>query len=209
VAREGYDIRRAGTILVAACLLAISGSAALARASAPDPGPWVGLDSGRVGGYEWSVKVRRPGGPAGAGPLGARRPCLLVGATWPVGRLSYGRIKARQCAGADGHLAASEPPLIAAGAQPSEGSTARMTAVGMVVAPSARRIQVTYSNGRRSTIHLHLLGPAKARQARLGPLRFAAFVVRGAWCVERVLTQDAAGQALWDSGTDAYPCPSE
>lgn len=201
-------MKRAAPVVVAASLLTLTASLTLAQAATTGHGSWVGLASGKVGDYQWSVKLRRPAEGTRADGAGVRRTCLLVGATWPAGPYSYGRVKARQCAGDSGRLASSEPPLIAAGAQPSHGSSAKVTAVGMVLAPAARRVRVTLANGIEKTIHLQRLSVGKSGLSGLGPLRYAAFVVHGAWCAERVVTENAAGTALWDSGTDSYACPS-
>ena len=52
-------------------------------------------------------------------------------------------------------LVATESPLIVTGAQASAGMQVSLTAVGMVSSPAARRIQVTYDDGRLATIPLH------------------------------------------------------
>lgn len=191
-------------LLLAALMLAVSG--AVARAAAPKPGPWLGLDGGQMGKYEWSVKVHRPGAVVGAGSQGADRPCIFVSATWRLGRFDYHRSTYRQCAGFPDHLTAREAPLIASAGQPSTGRTPKMTAVGMLVAPAARRVQITFAGGRKMTLALRRLQAGEARRARLAPFRYVAFVVRGAWCAERLLTEGASGRTLWDSGVDEYTC---
>jgi hypothetical protein len=194
---------RFGVLLLSAAVVAVT--AAIAHASGPQ-GNWVAVASGKVGDYQWSVKLRRPANGPGADQAGARRTCLLVGATWPVGRYSFSRVKARQCSGGSGRLVASEPPLIAAGAQPSDGGSAKVTAVGMLVGPKARRVRVTLANGSEKTIHLQRLSRGSSRLAGLGALRYTAFVIHGSWCAERLVTEDAAGRTLWDSGIDGYAC---
>ena len=176
-----------------ACLSLFAIATAAPASSAPPPGPWFGLDSGRVGDYQWSVKARQ-------------RPCLLVGTSQQVGPYSYRKSKYRACAGSTTHLATSEPPLIAASMQPTSAATAEITAVGMIVAPTARRVRITLSNGQRATIPLEKPTTAQASASMLGRFRYAAFAVRGSWCPERIVSQDAAGRTLWDSGTDSYRC---
>src|ERR1700710_2454231 len=117
--------------------------ASTADAGAAKPSPWVGLGNGKSGDYLWAVKAKRPDGPAGAGPAGAGRPCLVVGTTWQVSPFSYHRSKNKQCVDASGSLDPRQAPLVASGAQPTNGSRAELTAVGMIFAPAARRVRVT------------------------------------------------------------------
>jgi hypothetical protein len=195
---------RNGLAFLAAGLLALVFGVS-AGAAAGEAGPWLGLAGGHVGSYRWMVEAKRPDGPAGAGQQGARRPCLLVGTKWRTGRFSYRRSQSRQCAGADG-LLASEPPLVAKGVQPSSGGPARLTAVGMIFAPTARRLRVTLAGGDTRTIPLAVLSPDQADAAGLAPFRYAAFATHGEWCAERLITESASGHVLWDSGVDGYRC---
>jgi hypothetical protein len=188
-------------IAVAACTAALAGAAA--------PGSWTGLAGGRVGDYLWTVKAKRQGGEAGAGPLGAQRPCLLIGTTWEIGPYSYRRSKFRNCVDPAGRITTSEPPLIASAVQPTSGSVVKMTAVGMIFPAAARRARVSFSDGTRSTIRLERLSPEESHAAGLGQLRYAAFAVHGRWCPERVVSQDGSGRVLWDSGTETYACGVE
>jgi hypothetical protein len=168
-------------------------TAAPAIAAAPVQGSWIGLDSGRVGDYHWSVKAKQ-------------RPCLLVGTSRKVGPYSYRKSKYRACAPSTTNLATSEPPLIATSVQPTSATAAEITAVGMIVAPAARRVRITLPNGNRATIPLERPSPAQASASMLGRFRYAAFAVRGWWCPERIVSQDASGRTLWDSGSDGYRC---
>lgn len=176
-----------------------------AGAAPAESGAWLGLAGGDVGAFHWSVEAKRPDGPAGAGRDGNLRPCLLVGTTWRLGPYSYRRSRSRQCAGDQG-LSASGPPLVAKGAQPSSGGTPRLTAIGMIFAPSARVLRVTMAGGAVRTIHLAKLSPSQARAVRLAPFRYAAFAAHGEWCAERFVVESASGRVLWDSGVDGYTC---
>jgi hypothetical protein len=200
-----FHLDRRAVVLIIVGLAMVSCS--VAQAAVPDGGGWVGLAGGETGPYQWVVKVR-PGGPAGAGSSGAARPCLSVTSTWRVSRFDYHRSSYSQCAGASGRLSADEAPLIASAGQPSTGSKPKMTAVGMVFAPATRRLRITLAGGRKTTLRLEKLSRDQAHAARLEPLRYAAFVVRGAWCAERLVTENAAGRPLWDSGVDEYTCDS-
>jgi hypothetical protein len=185
-------------------LLAVLAGQGTAAAAAPSP--WIGLDSGRMGGFQWSVKAKHPGGRAGAGQLGAQRPCLLVGSMWQLGPYNFRRNKYRTCSEPTGRLAASEPPLIATSVQPTSATAGEMTAVGMLFAPAAARVRVTFTGGTSETIPLDQMTPTQAQAARLGRFHYAAFAVRGLWCPERLSTQDASGRTLWDSGPEPYTC---
>lgn len=171
-----------------------------AGAAAPAD-PWTGLKSGRVGDYLWEVKAKRK--------AGDQQPCLLVGTTWEVGPFNYRRSRYRACAGTEGHLTAADPPLIATGVQPSSGTSVDMTAVGMIFAPAARRVQITRSGGKQETIQLHRFSASQSRSARLGRFEYAAFATRGLWCAERMVSLSASGKALWDSGTDGFSCGAD
>ena len=163
-----------------------------AVAQAPDSETWVGLAGGRMGDVLWSVKVARP-------PGSAERPCLQVGTKRERGRFDYERSKYQGCVQSSSRLAATESPLIVTGAQASAGMQVSLTAVGMVSSPAARRIQVTYDDGRQATIPLNQPSPNLAHEARLAHFRYAAFAVPGTWSVERLVTLSASGRTLWDS----------
>ena len=76
----------------------------------------------------------------------------------------------------------------------------------MIFAPEVRRVQITLAGGNRRTIRLDELSPIQARRAGLGRFRYAAFVVHGTWCAEQLVSQNATGKTLWDSGADEYAC---
>ena len=171
-----------------------------APAAAPSD-PWTGLESGRVGDYAWEVKTKSKGG--------AQRPCLMVGTTWELSPFNYRRSRYRACAGVEAQLTAADPPLVATGVQPSSGEAVDMTAVGMLFAPTARKVRITRSDGRQETIQLHRLTQDQARSARLSRFEYAAFATRGLWCAERMVTLGAGGRVLWDSGTDAFSCGAD
>jgi hypothetical protein len=193
--------------LALACLCLLAGAAAPTSSSAGHPAAWLELAGGSQGEYLWSVEARTWEGPTGAGPPGSRRPCLLVHTGWRSGPLEYHRSSYRQCA-TGAALRPSGPPLVASGAQPSTGAPARISVVGMVFSPAARRVRVILGGGARRTIPLQRVGRARARASGLGRLRFGALVVHGAWCAERLVSLNASGRVLWDSGTDDYACGS-
>jgi hypothetical protein len=185
-------------------LLALS--CAQTSSAAPPPGSWTGLDKGRVGDYQWEVNAKRK---PGAGEEGAQQPCVQVGTTWELGPFNYRRSKYRACAGATGILTAADPPLVATSVQPSSGKSVQMTAVGMILAPAARVVRITLSDGRQETVHLHRLSHTQATTARLSRFEYAAFAIRGLWCAERMISQSATGKTLYDSGTDGFACEAD
>jgi hypothetical protein len=174
-----------------------------ATSAAVPSDPWTGLKSGRVGDYLWEVKAKRK---AGAGVAGAQQPCLLVGTTWEVTPFDFRRSRYRACAGAEGHLTAADPPLVATGVQPSSGTSVDMTAVGMIFAPAVQTVRVTLSGGREQTVPLRRFSPRQARAARLSRFEYAAFATHGLWCAERLVSFSGTGKVLWDSGTDGFSC---
>ena len=200
----GKRLSRAGLRPPSRILLALGAAAWLcliaapAVAQAPDSDPWVGLAGGHMGDIRWSVKVARPSGSAGAGHR-AQRPCLQVGTKRERGRYEYERSQYQGCVDRSNRLAATESPLVVAGAQASAGLRVSLTAVGMVAAPAARRVQVTYEDGRQVTIHLQEPTPTQQQRAGLVHFRYAAFAIPGSWSVERMVTMSASGVVLWDS----------
>lgn len=179
---------------VSLCLIA-----APAAAHASDSGLWVGLAGGRMGDVQWSVKVARSAGTAGAGQSGAARPCLQVGTKRERSRWDYERSRYQGCVDRSSRLAATEAPLIVTGAQATAGLRVRLTAVGILASPGARRVVVTYEDGREATIRLEMPGPSLERRAGLTRFRYAAFAIPGTWSVQRMITESASGRTLWDS----------
>jgi hypothetical protein len=191
--------------LIALALIALAAAAVAPASAGETTRGWLDLAGGHLGEYRWTVETKRPDGAVGAGRRGTRRPCLLVGTVWRTGPYSYRRSRSRRCTGRDG-LSASQPPLVASGTQPSSGGPAKLTAVGMIFAPQARRLRVVLADGSKRTIHLERLSRRQAHSAGLAPFRYAAFATRGEWCAERLVAENAAGRVLWDSGVDGYVC---
>jgi hypothetical protein len=187
---------RQSLVLAALAALAVGAAVAAPAISAPT-GPWAELGGEASGSYRWSVKARRS--------ATAKGPCLMVAASWRSGPLEYHRSTDRECA-ATAALGRFGPPLIAVGAQPSTGSPAKISAVGMLFAPAARRLRITFVGGRTDTIGLRRLDSAEANAAELRSFRYAAFAIRGEWCAERLVGLSAGGRVLWDSGVDDYRC---
>lgn len=189
--------------LVIICLLAVL--VAPVAAAAPKPNSWIELGNGSDGNFLWSIKAKLREGSTGEGPLGAQRPCLLVAASWQTGQLEYHRSKYRQCAPAS-PLPRSGPPLVAAAMQPSTDTPSQMSAIGMIFAPAADRVRVTFAGGAVEILELHRLSPGQALAAGLRHLRYAAFAIHGTWCAERLVSLDRQRRVLWDSGVDDYRC---
>lgn len=150
--------------------------------------------------YGWSVSARRPAPPEGSGPHGAQRPCILVSSIrTEFGGFSVGG--AELCYGVPGFLSAkAEPLVVAINVFSSQKGSA--TAFGVAAPPAARLLRLTLSHGYR-TLRLHALNDVQARKARLRPFRYAGFVMRGEWCIERYEVLNEVGNTLWDSGLDS------
>ena len=190
-------LRRAAIPLALASLLLLAAGEAQAAPS------WVELGAGGDSGYAWTVKVRPSGGRVGR-VAGESGPCLLVATKWRSGFLEYHRSRYRQC-GPGQPLRTDGPPLLASGVRPGRAGN-DVSAVGMLFAPTVRRVRVTLGGGRQRTIPLRRIDSTRARRLGLGKLRYAAFSTPGTWCVERLVSLGAGGRALWDSGMDAYRC---
>jgi hypothetical protein len=180
--------------------------------AAPPPaaaksGPWISLETGTTGAYNWSVKVKDLSSSRDSG-LGPPRPCVLVGASSRVQGLSFLRSSSRQCTEPSDPFTATSAPLIATAGQPSDRPSAKLTAIGMIFAAPVHRVQIAQDGGHLTTIHLRRISAGDARTAGLPPLRYAAFTVHGTWCAERLVSFDAAGVKLWDSGRGEYSCPA-
>lgn len=154
--------------------------------------------------YGWSFFTRRPAPPEGSGPHGAQRPCISVAAIRREFR-EFAVHESEFCYGTPGFLTAKAEPLIVANTVFSidKGSA---TAFGVAASPAARRLRLTLEHGRR-TIRLHKLNDFQARKARLRPFRYAGFLMRGDWCIERFELLNEAGNSLWDTGSE--PCTEE
>ena len=85
----------------------------------------------------------------------------------------------------------------------------RCSVVGMVSAPTVRRVRITFRGGSEQTIRMQPIRSEQARRLGLGRFRYAAFTIRGVWCAERLVSLSAAGSVLWDSGLDSYRCGAE
>jgi hypothetical protein len=132
----------------------------------------------------------------------------LVAASWRSGPLEFHRSTYLEC-GPKVALSRTGPPLIASAAQPSSEAPVKMSAVGMIFAPAARRVRLTLPGGQTETLRLRKFDPAQADGVQLPPFRYAAFAIRAEWCAERLVSLSASGAVLWDSGVDDYACGSE
>jgi hypothetical protein len=191
-----------GTIGLGLVAMALSSATVEAR-----PHPWIEIAGGHAEKVVWSVEARRPGGTAGAGPLGTWRPCLRVVTLWRTGPFSYDRTKYRTCTGATRRLSATEPPLIATGIRPANSTRTQLSSVGMLFAPAVSRLRVTLAGDHSKTFALRSLSSRQARASGLRRLRYAAFIARGTWCADRLVSLSASGRVLWDSGANGYDCP--
>jgi hypothetical protein len=178
-------------LVTLAALAVLALAAAVPAAAQPeDESPWVGLAAGRMGDVLWSVKVSKPM---------ASRPCLQVGTKWMLNRFDYQRSRYQGCIDASTHLTATAAPLVVSGGQASSTTSVKLTAVGMIFAAPARRVEITLDDGTQMTVPLQSLSPSQQRRAGVGRIRYAAFAVRGSWSLERLVSQSGSGRTLWDS----------
>lgn len=161
--------------------------------------PSITLGEGKVHRVLWSIGAERPAPPEGAGPHGGQRPCLYMAkGVQDGGQFLFTSF--RLCYGTPGFLMARAEPLIVAGLITESGPNP-IGAVGVAAAQAAQRIEITNVDGARRTIGLHTLNKVQARKVRLMRFSYAAFVLRGRWCVDRLRTLNARGATLWDSGS--------
>lgn len=194
--------RKRLTSALVAVGIGLTATTAASASSASDP--WVELDGGQVGAYSWTVGANRAA--AGASGSRAQPACVRVGAMWRTGPLSYLRQRYRACAPSGARPKATQEPLTASATQPSNGAPVEMSAVGMLVPAGVQRLEVTLADGATRAVPLRVLTPSQARATSIGGYRYAAFVVRGVWCAERIVTEGASGRTLWDSGPREFPC---
>jgi hypothetical protein len=188
---------RSCRLLLGALGVLILGAVFAAPAFCAPAGPWFKLGAEDQGSYRWSVRTRPS--------AGGDEPCLLVAAIWRSGPLEYHRSTDRDCA-PSGALREPGPPLIVGGAQPSTGASVQKTAIGMIFAPSARRVRIEFAGGRTESIRLRKFSSAQGEDLKMGPFSYAAFAIDGEWCAERLTSLNAGGGVLWDSGVDPYQC---
>jgi hypothetical protein len=85
----------------------------------------------------------------------------------------------------------------------------KISAIGMIFAPAARRVRITLAGGRTENVPLRSFEPAHASGIEPAPFRYAAFTIHGEWCAERLVSFSASGALLWNSGVDDCACGSE
>ena len=160
-------------------------------------GPWIVLESGRLGDQVWSIRAMHSGGGSSSGTHRSRRSCLSVGAIRQIGAYNFHRSSYRRCKEIPARSGATDPPLIASGIFKGDGTDSDLTAVGMMFPAGVSRAQITLSDGSSTLIRAHRLDSEEARRAGLGGYRYAAFSVRGPWCAVRMASQSRSGRTLW------------
>lgn len=71
-----------------------------------------------------------------------------------------------------------------------------LTAVGMAFNRRVATVEVALTSGRSEMVHLRRVRSSAGGQ-QLRHFKFAAFAVRGAWCVREMVTRNADGGTLW------------
>jgi hypothetical protein len=101
--------------------------------------------------------------------------------------------------------ATGEPLLVARPILQRGGSSA--VAVGFAAAPAAKKVELRNSDGTRRIIDLRRLNRFQARKTRMERFSYAAFVLRGRWCIDQLITLNSEGKPLWESA--AQRCSAE
>ena len=101
-------------------------------------------------------RARRCRPQSGPEAVHSRRDCVEP---FPGPAKGYGVNVTETCVALPGRLTATGEPLILTNG-PLNGR-ARLTAVGMVFAPAATRVEITRSDGSRTSLHLRELNPAR------------------------------------------------
>lgn len=188
------DLRSLATALLALLVL-VCPSLALAASPSPAPMP---LGAGQRGSYAWSVKASRLVGP---------RPCVSVAITHRHGPFSFDRSRFHECAGAPPGLTRSAPPLLVGGIHLG-GDGSRMTVYGILASAATRTVRATLSDGLEEARVSARLTPValRARANRARGLRFAAIVLPGRHCVERLAAEGPRGRVLWQGTPTDHAC---
>ena len=184
-------------LALAGVIMGLAAPAAIAGAQRPYV--WLGgywIDKHEK--YGWSYYAHRPGPPEGSGPHGSQRPCIAVSALTREGR-SLRVSESEFCYGTPGFLDARSEPLIVSKTIFANDQGAA-TAFGVAASDAARYLKLTLDDGYR-TVPLHELNSVQARKARLKPFRHAGFLMRGNWCIERIVVLNRTQNVLWDSGS--------
>jgi hypothetical protein len=181
--------------------LAIGATWATAIRAAPTDG--LALGQGQRGAYAWSVRaeVHRTAGRDEASP--PSQPCLVVTALLRQSRFSFRRTRYRDCLEAGENLVANSSPLLGAAPLVVAGARYRLTALGIIAAPSVRRVHFDLCSGRGLTIALQRPDSAAVTGTALPRLRYAAFAFHGTWCIRGMRTVARGGRLLWESGDES------
>jgi hypothetical protein len=81
-----------------------------------------------------------------------------------------------------------------------------MTVFGILAAGGARQVKVTVAAGAAAMSVAAPLSTARLGSTPVGDLRFAVLALRGAHCVERLVTTDGAGRSLWGGIPAEHGC---
>lgn len=163
----------------------------------------------RIGGDEidggvWRVSISRIGGRFGDGPKGRLRPCLSVFGARPLAGDSETEFigsGSTLCA-ASPSLTAEDEPLIVEGGEitPQHAIESKLTVVAIAMAPRVARVTLTNFDGTETTYDTQALTGRQAKKARLARLRHVEFAIAGPYCVDHIVSYDAQGRPLWESG---------
>lgn len=184
----------ATTGLVVSIWLTSVGIVSATEPSGPRP---VTLGSGKLSGFRWEVTLQRD-----AGARGGQRPCVgtgLVESHEPAS-LAFQRFL-KVC----GALTSSTPPNVVS---LSVGKNeAELSVIGMAFASSVVTLRIDSGSLGEKELKLKLLNVKQAEVAHTRQIRFAAFAVKGSFCLGRMTAYGKAGQVLFEA--PAEPCASQ
>lgn len=185
-------------VLCAASAIAATGAFSEARA-AQAPTPSSLLREGRLGKVRWHVVAEHPAGRDGAGPLGARRPCLLLQVAEMFGRFLDLRSQ-ELCYGSPGYLEARSEPLIVSEVlgRDSNGVIQTLFAVALPSAATTLHLKLG-SAGSARKLHGALITPTQASMSGLRRFRLATFLLPETGCIRQMSMTNGTGSTLWES----------
>lgn len=156
------------------------------------------LDQGAVRHYFWAVGLSRD-----SGQKGDSRPCVLVQVvdTRPVD--GPRGVATEKNLTACGSLPVAGPPNIVS---MSTGSGSReLTVFGMVFTPRVSVAYLDFGSDGVQRVKLKKLNGTQMRNADVRPLRYAAFVRTGVFCLRQITGYGAAGDEIFRSRPEKCP----
>jgi hypothetical protein len=101
-------------------------------------------------------------------------------------------------------LSRSGPPIFTGGTLFDQADGEGMTVFGVIATAATRHLHLAFSDGSQTTVSLQRVSSSRSGAEPLGNLRYGVLVLRGARCLERMVSRSAAGKTLWQ-GLPAGP----